>query len=338
MYAQHSRFIALCAMVLTIVLPAKVSAASLLLEQPLEQQHQEFAKNVWEKHNIPIEQTLALINKANKNQAILDAISRPWEAKPWFQYHPIFLTDARLKKGLAFWETHKDALAKAEKTYGVPAQIIVSIIGIETNYGSYFGNYSVLDALYTLGFHYPPRSAFFLSELEQYLLLTKEENFDPLALKGSYAGAMGYGQFISSSYRHYAVDFDGDGKRDLLTNPVDAIGSVANYFRQHKWQTGEPVAARAKVDTTQLNTLLSDDLTYTHNWQQLRNSDVNLLAPSEITPDTQAKLFQFETELGYEYWVGWPNFYVITRYNHSPLYAMVIYQFSEQLKQGRETL
>lgn len=334
MYAQHSRFIALCAMVLSICISAEPSAASLSLEE----QHQNFAKTVWEKHSIPIEQTLSLISKANKNQAILDAISRPWEAKPWFQYHPIFLTKARLEKGLAFWQNHKEALAKAEEIYGVPAQIIVSIIGIETNYGSYFGNYSVLDALYTLGFHYPPRSAFFLSELEQYLLLTQEEDFDPLALKGSYAGAMGYGQFISSSYRHYAVDFDGDGKRDLLTNSVDAIGSVANYFHQHKWQPGQPVAARVKVDTSQLKPLLSDDLTYTNSWQQLQNKGVYLLDAAEIKSDIQAKLFEFETEYGYEFWAGWPNFYVITRYNHSPLYAMVIYQFSEQLKQGRANL
>ena len=170
----------------------------------LNQDQQSFIQELVDKHGFKpsyIEQTLL---NANKNQAVLDAIARPWEAKPWYQYYPIFLTEKRLDKGLAFWETHKDTLQKVEAETGVPAQIIVAIIGVETYYGTYKGKYPVLDALFTLGFYYPPRATFFRSELEQYFLLTREEGFDPHSLKGSYAGAMGWGQFISSSYRHYA--------------------------------------------------------------------------------------------------------------------------------------
>ena len=199
-----------------------------------EELRQEFIDLMVNEHQFKrtvIESTLA---KANKNEVVLQSIAKPWEAKPWFQYFPIFLTEKRLAKGLTFWQTHQQTLARAEQETGVPAEIIVAIIGVETFYGTYQGKYSVLDALVTLGFHYPPRATFFRSELAQLFLLAKEENFDITELKGSYAGAMGWGQFISSSYRYYAVDFDGDGVRDLVNNPVYVSGSVANYFnKQH---------------------------------------------------------------------------------------------------------
>jgi membrane-bound lytic murein transglycosylase B len=170
-----------------------------------------------------VEQFLA---SSSFDQTIIDAISKPWEAKPWYQYYPIFLTDKRLQKGLEFWQENLQTIDKAAKKFNVDPQIIVAIIGIETFYGGYLGNYRVQDALYTLGFHYPPRATFFRSEYANLMSLIKEEKLDNDTLKGSYAGAMGYGQFIPSSYRHYAVDFDGDGRRDLLTSKADAIGSV----------------------------------------------------------------------------------------------------------------
>lgn len=282
-----------------------------------------------------IKDTLA---RANKDQVILDAIARPWEAKPWYQYYPIFLTEKRLDKGLSFWKKHAETLAKAEKETGVPAQIITAIIGVETFYGTYKGKYSVLDALYTLGFHYPPRSKFFSSELEQYFLLTREEGFDVHELKGSYAGAMGWGQFISSSYRHYAVDFDGDGVRDLLNNPTDAIGSVANYFKVHGWKAGEPVAFKANTDKNDngYNALINKSLKFKDKWQTLKDVGIQIDTGIELTPQQSVKLLEFDRENDKEYWVGLPNFYVITRYNHSPLYAMAVYQFSEQLRLAME--
>ena len=299
---------------------------------PVELQ-QQFIDLMVDKHQFErsvVESTLA---KASKNQAILKSIAKPWEAKPWHQYYPIFLTEKRLTKGLEFWKTHQHTLARAEQETGVPAEIIIAIIGVESFYGTYKGKYSVLDALVTLGFHYPPRAKFFRSELAQLFLLAQEEKFDITELKGSYAGAMGWGQFISSSYRYYAVDYDGDGVRDLLNNPIDAIGSVANYFKKHHWQRNSDIAFKAQVSGTHYSALLSKKLKYTDQWSQLQEAGVSI-APANINKDSSVKLFEFEQAENKEYWVGLPNFYVITRYNHSPLYAMAIFQFSQQLKQG----
>ena len=199
-------------------------------------------------------------------------------------------------------------------------------------YGTYKGTYSVLDALNTLGFYYPPRAKFFRSELVQLFLLAREENFDITELKGSYAGAMGWGQFISSSYRHYAVDFNQDGVRDLLNNPVDAIGSVANYFKKHGWKTGQDVAYPAQVSGSTYSSFLSKSLKYKYTWQQLKDNGVTVDA--SVPLQHKVKLLEFKQENSREYWLGLPNFYVITRYNHSPLYAMAVYQFSEQLRQA----
>jgi len=298
---------------------------------PIELQKQ-FVDLMVEKHQFERSEIESTLAKANKNETILQSIAKPWEAKPWHQYYPIFLTEKRLTKGLAFWKTHQQTLARAEQESGVPAEIIVAIIGVETFYGTYQGKYSVLDALVTLGFHYPPRAKFFRSELAELFLLAKEENFDVTELKGSYAGAMGWGQFISSSYRHYAVDFDGDGVRDLLNNPQDAIGSVANYFKKHGWKANNDIAFKAQVSGTQYPALLSKSLKYSHQWSQLEDAGVSIAAPN-LSKDTSVKLFEFEQPNNQEYWVGLPNFYVITRYNHSPLYAMAVFQFSQQLKQ-----
>lgn len=309
----------------TLFLPFTIQAAD---ENKLINQ---FVERMEQKHQFSPEHVRSVLAKANKSQAILDAIARPWEAKPWFQYYPIFLTDKRLTKGLEFWQKHKEILARAEQETGVPAQIIVAIIGVETFYGTYKGKYSVLDALYTLGFYYPPRAKFFNSELEQYFLLTQEEQFDMTEIKGSYAGAMGWGQFISSSYRHYAVDFDGDGIRDLLNNPVDAIGSVANYFAKHGWRSGEKVAHKASQVSEQAKKLVSKTLKYSSNWKDIKSAGVTLQEDVLLSETQSAKLFAFKQENNTEYWLGLPNFYVVTRYNHSPLYAMAVYQFSEQL-------
>jgi membrane-bound lytic murein transglycosylase B len=293
----------------------------------------QFVDLMVDKHQFSREVIESTLAKANKNEAILKSIAKPWEAKPWHQYYPIFLTEKRLTKGLEFWKTHQQTLARAEQESGVPAEIIVAIIGVETFYGTYTGKYSVLDALVTLGFHYPPRAKFFRSELAQLFLLAKEENFDITELKGSYAGAMGWGQFISSSYRHYAVDFDGDGVRDLLNNPEDAIGSVANYFKKHHWKANSEIAYKAQVSGSVYTALLSKSLKYSHKWSQLQNAGISV-AEADLNKDMSVKLFEFEQKDNKEYWVGLPNFYVITRYNHSPLYAMAVFQFSQQLKHG----
>lgn len=298
----------------------------------------EFIDSAVSEHGLDRNFITQTLQQAQINQRVLDAISRPWEAKPWHQYHPIFLTDKRLKKGIDFWKAHRETLKRAEQELGVPAHIIVAIIGVETFYGSYTGKYSVLDSLYSLGFFYPPRSKFFKKELAQYLKLSQEEGWDPMQQKGSYAGAMGWGQFISSSYRHYSIDFDGDNKRDLLNNPVDAIGSVANYFRKHKWHPGEPIAFKASVGNggdEAIEDLLSKELKLKHRWQELKEAAVQLNDTQlDLADDTPAKLLALKQPNNDEYWVVLHNFYVITRYNHSPLYAMVVFQLSESLREA----
>lgn len=300
------------------------------------QELEEFALMVSNQHGYEKSDVLNILQGLSKNQTILDAISSPWESKPWHQYYPIFLTEKRLGKGLAFWNEHEQVLARAEKETGVSAEIIVAILGIESFYGTYKGKYSVLESLYTLGFHYPPRQTFFRKELGEFFALVKEEKFDLHEVKGSYAGAMGWGQFISSSYRHYAVDFDGDGIRNLLTNPVDAIGSVANYFALHGWQAQQPVAFRASLSRVPDKGVLTKKGKHKHNWADLKASGVSLKEGKTLADSTKAKLYAFEQPDKKEYWVGLDNFYVITRYNHSPLYAMAVFQFSQQLRDAKQ--
>ncbi|RLV60148.1 lytic murein transglycosylase B [Parashewanella curva] len=278
-----------------------------------------------------------LLKQAKFNQEVIDAITRPWEAKPWYKYYPLFLTEKRLNAGLKFWKQHETTITKASKQFQVDPEVIVAIIGIETFYGNYLGRYSVLDSLYTLGFYYPPRGKFFRSELGNLMQLVKEENLDINQLKGSYAGAMGFGQFIPSSYRHYAVDFDKSGNRDLTGSPVDAIGSVANYLHKHRWQLGQPVA----LQLTSANNVAPKAKAWKGERLKLKVSDilsaqVFLKHNLDIDVSQPAMLIALDQPKAKEYWLGLNNFYVITRYNRSPLYAMAVYQFSQQLKQAHE--
>lgn len=272
---------------------------------------------------------LSLFADVEKKQAILDAISRPAEkVKPWHEYREIFVTPARIEQGIEFWREHTDVLARAEAEFGVPAYIIVSIIGVETRYGRNTGSYRVVDALSTLGFDYPPRATFFRKELTQFLLLAREEGRDPLTLTGSYAGAMGYGQFIPSSYRAYAIDFDGDGKRDIWRNSADAIGSVANYFKRHGWRTDGPVVVAADPLDTRVDAIANDALALNHTVGKIRGMGVSMPAYGDDEP---AMLIKLDGARGPEYWVGLQNFYVITRYNRSSMYALAVHQLGEAI-------
>lgn len=282
------------------------------------------------------EQLLLVFASAQRQQSILKAIARPAEkSKPWYEYREIFLNEKRLEQGLEFYREHRATLERAEQETGVPAEIIVAIIGVETYYGRVAGSYRVIDALSTLAFDYPPRSKFFTSELKSYLILTRQQGFDPLALKGSYAGAMGYGQFMPSSFLAYAVDFDGDEVADIWNNPVDAIGSVANYFKEHGWRNGETVVVAATVEGE-----VPEDW-FVHGRKNLRPEHtvaefaaVGVEATQELDPEALASAMRFELENGYEYWLGLHNFYVITRYNHSAMYAMSVYELSRRVASG----
>jgi len=294
------------------------------------QKTQAFIDEMVEKHQFEKAKLQKIFKQAEKKESILKAISRPAEKRlEWSGYRKIFLKEDRITKGKAFLKKYQDVFDKAEKTYGVPAHIIAAIIGVETRYGQHKGSYRVIDALSTLAFDYPPRSKFFKSELEHVLLLANEQNFKPLELKGSYAGAMGYGQFIPSSYRHYAVDFDGDGIADILDNPVDAIGSVANYFSKHKWRTKEPVSFKVSVEGDAYSSLIHKKLKPKHTLAKIKSAGVSVPDTYELTQ--MAKLQVLNGANGVEYWVTLQNFYVITRYNHSHLYAMAVYQLANEL-------
>lgn len=296
---------------------------------------QSFAQQMAALHGFDATAIEHLLAQSQRQQDILDAISTPAEALPWYRYRKIFLQEPRIRQGLVFWKQNTAALERASQQYGVPSQIIVAIIGVETRYGSNRGHHRVIDSLRTLAFDYPPRSQFFRSELEQYLLLSREEGFDPLQPEGSYAGAMGIPQFISSSYRKYAVDFNHDGRRDLWDQPVDAIGSVANFFRQHGWEQGEPIVVPARVTGDAWRGRTDPKLQADSSIGELRKLGVT--AERALPPTQPVGLVTLQAKEGPQYWLGLPNFYVITRYNHSALYAMAVYQLSQALLQRRET-
>jgi membrane-bound lytic murein transglycosylase B len=300
-----------------------------------EPQVQEFVAVMVEKHNFKREELLEVLGQAERRDDIIELMSKPAEKRlAWYEYRKIFLTASRIDDGVAFWKENADILAKAEEAFGVDPQVVVAIIGVETRYGSNTGRHRVLDALTTLAFDYPPRSQFFTSELEQFLILAREEDIDLLSATGSYAGAMGYGQFIPSSYRNFAVDFDANGKRDLWNSPMDIIGSVANYFHLHGWKDRAPVAVRAEVSGDDYKALL--ELGYEPNTALHAMRHDGVTPVTEMPDDLEAALLAFDQQDGPEYWLGFNNFYVITRYNHSPLYAMAVYQLSEEIRAAYE--
>lgn len=278
------------------------------------------------------EELIAVLSQASKQESIIAAMERPAEkTKPWYEYREIFLNEKREIQGVEFYNEHLETLQRAEQETGVPAQIIVAIIGVETYYGRIAGSYRIIDALSTLAFDYPRRSEFFTKELKHYLILTRDQGMDPLALKGSYAGAMGYGQFMPSSYRSYAIDFDGDDTADIWNNPVDAIGSVANYFKAHGWRQGEQVVLAAELSQDLPEEMWSRGRKLKPRYTAGEFAAAGLKPLVEVDPAAEAMGLEFELEDGKEYWLGLHNFYVITRYNHSAMYAMSVYQLSQNI-------
>lgn len=277
-----------------------------------------------------------LLAQAERRDSILEAISRPAErVRPWHEYRKIFITDRRIAEGVAFWNQHADALARAEEVYGIEPEIILAIIGVETFYGANKGSHRVIDALATLGFDYPPRADFFRGQLKSFLVLTREQQVDPLSLTGSYAGAMGFPQFIPSSYLAYAVDFDEDGVRDIWNNPVDAIGSAANYFAEHKWKHGETVAVEATVSGEDYAQGFTLDRGLEAKISVGELKKLGWTPSVELPEDAQVMAFEFDAGDHKQYWLGLHNLHVITRYNRSVMYAMVVHQLAELIREAR---
>jgi membrane-bound lytic murein transglycosylase B len=297
----------------------------------------EFVARANSEFGLPEDQVRALLAGAEYKQSIVDAISRPAEGKPWHEYRKIFLTDRRVSQGIEFWRENRALIAEASEKFGVDEDVIVAIIGVETSYGRNTGGYRTIDALVTLGFYYPQnlssdRSPFFSNELMQYMQLANEESLPADEITGSYAGAMGMGQFMPSSYREYAVDFDGDGSRDLWRSTPDVVGSVANYLSRHGWQNGQPVTRRARASQGAAFDKIKRDLRPSltvAEWEELGFS-----SSSELSPELPAAVLKLVEKDRSSYWLTFKNFYVITRYNRSPRYAMAVYQLSQEIKEG----
>ena len=291
----------------------------------------EYVEEISNKHGFESNKLLKLLGSAVYQEKVVRIMNRqPEGTMTWSRYKEMMVSDSRISAGEEFIKLYKEDLKKAEDLYGVPAEIIASIIGIETRYGRITGNIRVLDSLMTLSFNYPRRSKFFKVQLEEFLLLSREEGFNPESLEGSIAGAMGYGQFMPDSYRKYAVDFDSDGVRDILSNPVDAIGSVANFLnKKGKWKPNTPIVIQANV-YNQSEPLKSSFKPY----MTINELDkLGLVASQNIPGNLKFVPFSLELENGHEYWLGFDNYQALSRYNRSKLYVMAVFEFSQLLSQ-----
>lgn len=288
------------------------------------------------KHGFDRAELHRVLSQASREQWIINLMDRqaPVSTAPsgpngaWNRYRAKFITPDNVQNGVNFWREYETELNRASAQYGVPPEIIVGIIGVETRWGRVMGKTPILDALATLAFDYPRRASFFRGELEQFLIMTRNEGIDPSEPTGSYAGAMGYGQFMPSSFHGYAVDFDGNGHTNLW-DPVDAIGSVANYFKAHGWRKGDQVAVRAQGQAPGFETGFQTS----YSLDTLRRAGLSPIAP--LGAHRKASLLRLDVGKGYQYWYGLPNFYTITRYNHSTHYAMAVWQLGLAVKAAR---
>ena len=298
----------------------------------------QFVNKMVDQHGFSRSYMNGLFSKVDRQDGVLEILNRPSRKGParkgsWTRYRDIFMTEKRMRDGAEFMTTYRKELNRAYQQYGVPPEYITAIIGVETYYGGNIGKTPVLDALATIAFDYPRRSKYFTKELEQFLLMTREEGFDPKSPVGSYAGAMGLGQFMPSSFRRYAVDFDGNGRRDLW-NTVDAIGSVANYFSAHGWQKGGEVAVPASFTSTSYRSMKTGYRSK-HSLGSLRKAGIR---PNGNVNSDRVSLLKYSTYDGDELWLGMHNFYVITRYNHSSKYAMAVHQLAQEVKRRHDRL
>lgn len=319
---------ALCFSVLVLAAPSHAGADSFGQREDVR----EFIREMQDKHGFDRDRLLSLFKKAQPQPKAIKAIMPPKDpsVRSWQAYRARFIDPRRIEGGLRFWETHGQVLEAARRTYGIPEEIIVAIIGIETIYGRNMGRFPALATLATLAFDYPPRAELFRRELESLLLLSRESQRNPLAYTGSYAGALGIPQFLPSSIRNWGVDFDGDGQVDLAASVADAIGSVANFLASHGWETDSPVAAPAAVTGERYGELLDAGILPRLTPAEMTAYGISF---AEDAPQLPCALIDLVTpNAATEYWLGYRNFYVITRYNRSSFYAMAVYDLSRELR------
>jgi len=313
----------------TLCFLSVASALAIDLDQP---EVEAFIDSMVEQHDFDREEIRDTLGAAEVKQSILDAIARPAEkTKSWAEYRKIFITPERIQAGAQFWADNEDALRQVSESTGVPMEMLVGIIGVETYFGRITGSFRVLDALSTLAFSYPPRAKFFRRELEEYLLLVREEGMQATDATGSYAGAMGRPQFMPSSYRAYAVDATGDGKRDIWNDWTDVAGSIANYFLEHGWKPGKDVAAQASLGGDWQGPLPEPRNTLKPSETVASLSRKGVMFVTDLPGDSKSELLTYEGADGLEHWVGFHNFFVITRYNRNVMYALAVHQLGQEI-------
>jgi membrane-bound lytic murein transglycosylase B len=293
-----------------------------------------FMRDLVKRHGLVESELKRVFAKAQRLDPVLEAIARPAEkVRSWEEYRALLITERRITEGVQFWRKFPRTLERAQKKYGVPPQYVVAIIGVETYYGRNTGNWRVVDALTTLAFDYPPRAGFFRSELESYLLMARDTGLDVFSVRGSYAGAIGIPQFMPSSARRYAVDFDGNGRIDLQNSRADAIGSVANFLKVHGWQRDADVAMAARVTGEGWREYMSGRFEAKHSLAEMRQAGIEFDSPQPA--DASGVLIELSNrDKPSEFRVGLRNFYVITRYNRSAMYAAAVTDLARELKKA----
>jgi membrane-bound lytic murein transglycosylase B len=300
---------------------------------PLKPEVRRFIAYMVRTHDFDARSLRALFANAQPRQEIVRAISSPTTSRPWYQFKPLCVDDTQIADGVQFWNDNAALLARARRDFGVPEEIIVAIIGVESRYGRYAGGFRVIDSLYTLAFEWPNRADYFRGELEQFLVLAREQGWDPAFVQGSFAGALGWPQFMPSNYRRFALDYSGDGKIDLWGDTADIVGSVASYLRQFGWKEDQPVVAPARVTSVDPGQLLELGGNRQLTLQEWEARGVQSLAA--MTTSQPAGLFALELLGGPDYWLGFDNFYALLRYNHSRNYAMAVYQLAREISRQR---
>lgn len=318
-----------------LAIAGSVAAAEIAVAAQPRPEIEIFIGEMVERHGFKQAELENIFGMAQFQPAIINAISQPATSRPWYEYRPLFINSRRIAGGVAFWNSHTATLERARKEFGIPEEIITAVIGVETTYGVQTGRHRVLDALTTLAFDYPKRAKFFRDELEQYLLLGREQDADVVNIRGSYAGAIGIPQFMPSSYRRYALDFDGDGKADLSGSAADAIGSVANYLKSFGWETERAVVVPALVNGENYREALFAGRKPAYTVEEIRK--LGVIPRVDISGDRQVTLIELANNGGNEYWLGFNNFFVITRYNRSVHYAMSVLQLAEEIRAARNS-